>query len=163
MDTVYTIFVLRIDADILKIERTIRYDLWIVGDQFPLGAAIIVLLYKPFFCCFHQSIHTVWLVGREGQADLAVSAIGRKPSSLPDFFPILAAVNGQIQAASGAATFKIPWGAAMLPHARQQAVGVGRVHYEIAAAGCIVGVQDLCPGVTASSVVLNTPLSGWMP
>ena len=86
------------------------------------------------------------LRGRERDHDAAHVAAG---DALADPAPGLAAVGGLVQPALGSAVDQRPGVTAALMRHRQQHVGVGRIHRDIADAGVLADLEDLRPVLAA--------------
>ncbi len=142
------VFVLRVDVDVVEVERPGAQALAAV-DERPRFAGVIGAVQAAFVAGrFDHRVDDAWIAARDVDIDLADQFAGQAGA---DLFPGLAAVNRLEDAAfrRGAAADDVPALAEAFVHGRVKDVRVLPIDFDVAAARFVVDEQRLLPRLAA--------------
>src|SRR5258708_7001614 len=125
-------------------------------DELPSLAAIVGAVKAAIgIAGFDEGVDAIG-VGRDRDADASVGAFGQ--AMLLEPLPCRAAVGGAVQSAAGTTVGHAPGSAASLPERGEQNIGIVRVEGYVDAAGVLIFIEDLLPGLAAIGGAEDTAL-----
>ena len=139
-----------IDADAGEIAAA-AVDALFGVDVFPVGAGIVGTVDAAEFPArFDESVHTIGVGGRDGDADASQPALREGGKAAGQRVPGGAAIGGFEKAAVGSGECAVlPRSLLRLPEHGVDGLGIARVEGEVHGAGALVLVEYLLPGLAA--------------
>src|SRR5205807_6158417 len=127
----------------------------IVVDQRPVGAAIVAAV-KAAYLRFDQRVDDIGIRAGNGDTDAAERALGHAVAF--DALPGGAVVVRTVEAVLAAATVERPRRAVAFPHRGEEDVRILRIEDDVDAAGAVVEVESLLPGLASIAGAENAAL-----